>query len=84
MPTIQLVFYWVVTIAMGLLGLFLIIAIILLLFIRTQVSKISRAANATLFEARMAIESAKSRAKGFGAGMASGMLKAILALIKRG
>jgi hypothetical protein len=83
MPTIQLVFYWVATISFGLVGLFVLVAIFVLLYIRTQVSKVSRAADATLFEARMAIESAQSRARGFGAGMMSGIFKAILSMIKK-
>lgn len=83
MPTIQLVFYWVGTIAFGLVGLFMLVAIIMVFVIKAQISRLARTVDTAVFEARMAIEAAKSRVESIRAGILSNVFGAVLKMMKK-
>ncbi len=82
MYIIQIVFYWVATIALGLIAVFILVAIAMLFYIKSQVSKITRATERTMLETRLAMEAAKSRFQGLGAGIMSAVWAMLLRILK--
>ena len=79
---IQIVFYWIASIVFVLVGIFVIVGISVMLFIRAKVASAARAAESLAHEATMMVESAKSRVRGMGAGMAASAISMILKMIK--
>ena len=79
---IQIVFYWIGSIALGLMGVFMIVMIILAIVIANRVAKIARTIETIGHEAGMVIDSAKSRIRGMGAGMAASILGTIIKMMR--